>query len=72
VVKKLDEMRSELAELRILVQAQLDADAEATELMGRLLQAADKRLANLEQDLPYLPNQSFGYGDSTGNPSLLA
>ncbi len=71
VVKKLDEMRGELAQLRLLIQAQLDADGDATELMGRLLQAADARLDALEQEQPYLAPQSLGTGQSGGTSSAL-
>jgi hypothetical protein len=48
VVQKIDEMRSELAEIRSLLHAQLAAESEATELMGNLLQSAELRLAALE------------------------
>ena len=67
VVTKLDEMRSELAELRMLVRAQLDADADATELMGRLLQSADARLSALEQEQFFYPQNSLGPGDVSGS-----
>lgn len=50
VVAKLDEMRAELASLRQMVESQLDADADATELVGRLLQLHEARLAMIEQD----------------------
>ncbi|HXZ82526.1 MAG TPA: hypothetical protein VED84_02105 [Acidimicrobiales bacterium] len=46
---KIDEMRAELAEIRSLLKTQIEGDAEATELLGRLLQAAEKRLSELEQ-----------------------
>lgn len=48
VTTKIDEMRSELAEIRSLLRTQIEGDAEATELLGRLLQAAEKRLRELE------------------------
>ena len=64
VVTKIDEMRSELAELRILVQAQLDADAEATELTGRLLQSIAGRLGALEEEQSFSPNLALPSGES--------
>src|SRR5665213_246376 len=67
VVLKLDEMRAELAELRIMVQAQLDADADATELIGRLLQSCDTRLSALEQEQFFYPQNSLGTGEVSGN-----
>ncbi|MGD0219815.1 MAG: hypothetical protein ABSC73_05065 [Acidimicrobiales bacterium] len=48
---KIDEMRAELAEIRSLLRTQIDGDAEATELLGRLLQAAERRLSTLEQSV---------------------
>jgi hypothetical protein len=48
---KIDEMRSELAEIRSLLHTQITSDAEATELLGRLLQAAEKRLSELEESV---------------------
>ncbi len=48
---KIDEMRSELAEIRSLLRTQIEGDAEATELLGRLLQAAEKRLGELEESV---------------------
>ena len=44
-------MRAELAELRIMVQSQLNADADSTELIGRLIQAHDARVGALEQEI---------------------
>ncbi len=44
-------MRSELAEIRSLLRTQIEGDAEATELLGRLLQAAEKRLGELEESV---------------------
>lgn len=67
VVKKLDEMRAELAELRLLVQAQMTAEADATELMGRLLQTANSRLLALEQEQFVFPQNSLGAGESAQN-----
>ncbi len=49
VETKIDEMRAELAEIRSLLHTQIDGDAEATELVGRLLQAAERRLTALEE-----------------------
>jgi len=48
VVAKLDEMRSELAEIRMLLNQRLDAEADATELVGRLLRSSEARLDALE------------------------
>ncbi|MGP8162409.1 MAG: hypothetical protein ACLQAN_01280 [Acidimicrobiales bacterium] len=53
---KIDEMRAELAEIRSLLRTQIDGDAEATELLGRLLQAAEKRLSELEQSVTKTAN----------------
>ena len=52
VASRLDEMRAELAELRILVSAQLEADAETAALLGSLLQASEERLSALESLRP--------------------
>src|SRR5487761_1999424 len=59
VWRKIDEMRAELAELRLLVRAQLEADAEATELVGRLLQAQDSRIDALEQERFVFPENAI-------------
>ncbi|MGD0741683.1 MAG: hypothetical protein ABSA31_00070 [Acidimicrobiales bacterium] len=48
---KIDEMRAELAEIRSLLHTQIEGDAEATALLGRLLQAAERRLAALEDQV---------------------
>jgi hypothetical protein len=55
-----------------LVQAQLDTDAEATELMGHLLQASDARLAALEQEQFFYPQNSLEPGDVSGNSTARA
>ncbi len=60
VVTRLDEMRAELAELRLMVRAALDADADATELLGRLLQASTARLDALESALDGLGARPAG------------
>jgi hypothetical protein len=44
-------MRHELAEIRLLLSERLAADAEATELLGRLLQASEARLDAVEEQL---------------------
>lgn len=64
VITKIDEMRSELAELRILVQAQLDADAEATELTGRLLQSITARVRVLEQEQSFESSLALPSGET--------
>jgi hypothetical protein len=48
-------MRHELAEIRLLLSERLAADAEATELLGRILQASESRLDALEEQLHSLP-----------------
>lgn len=48
VAKAIEEMRSELAEIRDLLSRALDADADATELVGRLLSRVTERLEILE------------------------
>ena len=50
VAEKIDEMRAELAEIRALLHAKIDADADATELLGNLLQISSARLDSLEQE----------------------
>ncbi len=72
VVAKIDEMRAELAQLRMLVEAQLEADAEATELMGRLLQSTDARIRALEEEPDYPPARTLGLGEVAETPSLGA
>ena len=55
---KIDEMRAELAEIRTLLRTQIDGDAEATELLGRLLQAAERRLSALERSVAETANKA--------------
>jgi hypothetical protein len=57
VSDRLDEVRHELAELRRLLEAMSQADAEAVELTGRLLRSAESRLDALEDrtSAPMLP-----------------
>jgi len=69
VVVKIDEMRAELAELRHLMQAQLDADAESTELVGRLLQAQEVRLDALEQEIFVFPQNAIAPPEGLGSGS---
>ena len=69
VVRKIDEMRAELAELRLMVQAQLDADAESTELIGRLLQAHDARVGALEQEILGFPQNAIAPQEILGSGS---
>ena len=54
------EMRHELAELRSLLAGRLDADGEATELVGRLLQSSEARLAALEDRVGELEDNRAG------------
>ncbi|HLI15913.1 MAG TPA: hypothetical protein VKV23_07675 [Acidimicrobiales bacterium] len=51
VAARLDEIRAELAEVRSLLTGVLDAEADATELVGRLLRASTDRLEALEAAL---------------------
>lgn len=45
---KIAEMRAELAEIRILLQGEMRAQADASELVGRLLQVLGGRLEAVE------------------------
>lgn len=49
LASELDRIRPELAEIRSQLAARLEAEAEATELAGRLLQGHEARLAALEE-----------------------
>ncbi|HUY06483.1 MAG TPA: hypothetical protein VMU99_04420 [Acidimicrobiales bacterium] len=69
VVRKIDEMRAELAELRLMIQAQLEADAESTELVGRLLQSHDSRVVALEQEIFVFPQNAIPPQESLGKGS---
>ena len=51
VAATLDAMRADIAELRRLVTAQLDADADATVLLGQLLRSTEHRLDEVEAEL---------------------
>ena len=51
VAATLDAMRTDIAELRRLVTAQLDADADATVLIGQLLRSTEHRLDEVEARL---------------------
>lgn len=44
-------MRVELGEIRALLSAKLDADADTSELVGRLLRSAESRLGAIEERL---------------------
>jgi len=46
---QLDQIRGELASIRALIEDRFVAEAEATQLVGQLLQAATARLEALEQ-----------------------
>lgn len=48
LASELDRIRPELAEIRAQLAARLDAEAEETELVGRLLQGHEARLEALE------------------------
>ena len=51
VAATLDAMRADIAELRRLVTAQLEADADATALLGALLRSTESRLDEVEAQL---------------------
>lgn len=51
VATKIDEMRADLASLRQLLTHLLEADADATELLGQLLRGSERRLEALEESL---------------------
>lgn len=51
VAATLDAMRADIAELRRLVTAQMDADADATALLGQLLRSTEHRLDEVEAQL---------------------
>jgi len=48
---RLEEMRVELAEIRALLSTKVEADADTTELVGRLLRSAQSRLDAIEERL---------------------
>lgn len=49
VGRRIDEMRFELGEIRSMLVAGLEADGDATELLGQLLRASSSRLDLLEE-----------------------
>jgi hypothetical protein len=49
VGQRIDEMRFELGEIRSMLAAGLEADGDATELLGQLLRASSSRLDVLEE-----------------------
>lgn len=49
VMPRIEELRAEIAEIRLLLDERLAAQIETSELVGRLLQAAEARLEALEQ-----------------------
>jgi hypothetical protein len=51
VATRIDEMRFELGEIRSMLTAQLEAEADANELVGRMLRATSSRLDRLEETL---------------------
>lgn len=51
VALTLEELRSDVAELRDLVARQVSADADATALIGSLLRSTERRLAVVEDQL---------------------
>jgi hypothetical protein len=51
VAATLDAMRADIAELRRLITAQLEADADATALLGELLRSTENRLDEVEAQL---------------------
>jgi hypothetical protein len=53
VGKRIEEMRYELGTIRALLTAQLESDADTTELLGRLLRSASERLDLLEESVAH-------------------
>jgi hypothetical protein len=51
VAQRIAEMRFELGEIRAMLTAQLDADTDANELLGRLLRSTSSRLDQLEESV---------------------
>jgi hypothetical protein len=51
VAEVLDAMRADIAELRRLISAQIDADADASELLGQLLRSSEHRLEAIEAQI---------------------
>jgi hypothetical protein len=51
VAEVLDAMRADIAELRRLISAQIDADADASELLGQLLRSSEHRLEAIETQI---------------------
>lgn len=51
VAERLDEMRSELAEMRLMLTAVADGQADLAALFGRMLQASEARLEAIEGHL---------------------
>lgn len=60
VVRKLDEMRAELAEVRSLLGAVLETEADVAGLVGRLLQSTGARVDALEAALASPPDAPGG------------
>jgi hypothetical protein len=52
VAQRIAEMRFELGEIRAMLTAQLEADGDTTELLGRLLRSTSSRLDLLEAASP--------------------
>jgi hypothetical protein len=51
VAEVLDAMRADIAELRRLISAQIDADADASTLLGQLLRSSEHRLEAIETQI---------------------
>jgi hypothetical protein len=51
VAEVLDAMRADIAELRRLISAQIDADADSSELLGQLLRSSEHRLEAIEAQI---------------------
>ncbi len=60
VAQRIAEMRFELGEIRAMLTAQLDAEADSTELLGRLLRSTATRLDHLEETVS--PAATFATG----------
>ena len=65
VGQRITEMRFELGEIRSMLTAQLDADADTAELLGQLLRSTSTRLDLLEEshgnmDVPNLDSERQG------------
>lgn len=51
VAQRIEEMRFEIGEIRAMLTAQLESDADSSELLGRLLRTTSSRLDLLEESI---------------------